>query len=51
LPAEQYAIETGNHPKEFTQKNIEHFRQQLQSLGFNYDYDKEVNTTDPEYYQ
>jgi leucyl-tRNA synthetase len=51
LPAEQYAIETGNHPKTFTEKNIKHFREQLQSLGFNYDYDKEVNTTNPDYYK
>lgn len=51
LPAEQYAIKTGNHPNEFTQKNINNFRKQLQSLGFSYDYKKEVDTTDPEFYK
>ncbi len=51
LPAEQYAIDTNNHPKTFTMQNIENFRKQLQSLGFDYDYDKEVNTTDPKYFQ
>lgn len=51
LPAEQYAIDTNNHPKDFTYKNIDVFRSQLQSLGFDYDYDKEVNTTDPNYFQ
>lgn len=51
LPAEQYAIQTGNDPATFTQKNIDNFRNQLQSLGFSYDYDKEVNTTDPKYYK
>ncbi len=51
LPAEQYAIQTGNNPAVFTEKNINVFRQQLQSLGFSYDYDKEVNTTDPKYYK
>lgn len=51
LPAEQYALQTGNDPAEFTQKNINTFRQQLQSLGFSYDYDKEVDTTDPKYYR
>lgn len=51
LPAEQYAIQTGNNPNEFTLKNIDTFRKQLQSLGFSYDYDKEVNTTDPKYYK
>ena len=51
LPAEQYAIQTGNLPNEFTIKNINNFRKQLQSLGFSYDYDKEVNTTDPNYYK
>lgn len=51
LPAEQYALQTGNHPKEFTLKNIDHFRNQLQSLGFCFDYEKEVNTTDPKYYK
>ena len=51
LPAEQYAIETGTHPGVTTQKNIERFRTQLQSIGFSYDWDREVNTTDPEYYK
>ena len=51
LPAEQYAIKTGNHPNEFTNENIDNFRRQLQSLGFSYDYDKEVNTTDPNFYK
>lgn len=51
LPAEQYAIQTGNNPVNFTNKNIDIFRKQLQSLGFSYDYDKEINTTDPKYYR
>lgn len=51
LPAEQYAIQTHNHPKAFTQKNIDYFRQQLQTIGYCYDYNKEVNTTDPNYYK
>ncbi len=51
LPAEQYAIDTNNHPKTFTSENIKNFRNQLQALGFDYDYNKEVNTTDPQYYQ
>ncbi len=51
LPAEQYAIKTGNHPKEFTQENIKNFRRQIKSLGFSYDYDKEIDTTDPAYYK
>ena len=51
LPAEQYAIKTGNHPNEFTHKNIDNFRNQLQSLGFSYDYKKEVDTTDPKFYK
>ncbi len=51
LPAEQYAIKTGNHPKGFTDKNIKNFKRQIQELGFSYDYDKEVNTTDPKYYK
>lgn len=50
LPAEQYAITTGNHPEKFTLKNIANFRRQLKALGFSYDYDKEVNTTDPAFY-
>ncbi|GAA5520410.1 leucine--tRNA ligase [Aliifodinibius salicampi] len=51
LPAEQYAVKTGTHPRDTTQKNIDRFREQLQSLGFSYDWDREVNTTDPDYYK
>ncbi|MDH3418243.1 MAG: leucine--tRNA ligase, partial [Gammaproteobacteria bacterium] len=51
LPAEQYAIRTGTHPKITTEKNIERFREQLKSLGFSYDWDREINTTDPGYYR
>lgn len=51
LPAEQYALDTGNDPAEFTEKNIQTFRRQIKSLGFSYDWDREVNTTDPDYYK
>ncbi|MGI1802641.1 leucine--tRNA ligase [Limosilactobacillus reuteri] len=51
LPAEQYALKTGHNPKDFTNKNIDHFRDQIQSLGFSYDWDREVNTTDPKFYK
>ncbi|KAM7506289.1 hypothetical protein LguiB_005193 [Lonicera macranthoides] len=51
LPAEQYAIETGTHPKVTTMKNIERFRVQLKSLGFSYDWERELSTTEPEYYK
>lgn len=51
LPAENYALETGTHPKVTTAKNITRFRQQLQRFGFSYDWDREVNTTDPAYYK
>ena len=51
LPAEQYALDTGNDPAEFTQKNIQNFKRQIQSLGFSYDWDREINTTDPKYYK
>ena len=51
LPAEQYAIQTGTHPAETTQKNIDGMRRQIKSLGFSYDWDREVNTTDPNYYK
>jgi leucyl-tRNA synthetase len=51
LPAEQYAIKTGTHPKITTKENIQRFREQLQSLGFSYDWDREVDTTDPAYYK
>ena len=49
LPAEQYAIKTGQHPRITTEQNIDNFRRQLKSLGFGYDWDREVNTTDPNY--
>ena len=51
LPAEQYALDTGNDPAEFTKKNIETFRRQINSLGFSYDWNREINTTDPECYK
>ncbi|WP_285117719.1 leucine--tRNA ligase [Lactococcus petauri] len=51
LPAEQYAIDTGNDPVEFTAKNIATFKRQINSLGFSYDWEREVNTTDPEFYK
>ncbi|WP_411842066.1 leucine--tRNA ligase [Salinicoccus sp. HZC-1] len=51
LPAEQYAIDTGNDITEFNQMNINNFRRQIKELGFSYDWDREVNTTDPEYYK
>ncbi|OIJ12482.1 leucine--tRNA ligase [Anaerobacillus alkalilacustris] len=51
LPAEQFALDTGKHPNEFTQTNIDNFRRQIKSLGFSYDWDREVNTTDPNYYK
>jgi len=51
LPAEQHAIDTGTHPRETTQRNIANFRQQIESLGFSYDWSREVNTTDPDYYR
>ncbi|MEG0823426.1 MAG: leucine--tRNA ligase [Erysipelotrichaceae bacterium] len=51
LPAEQFALNTGHHPKEFTIKNIDHFREQIQALGFSYDWDREISTTDPDYYK
>lgn len=51
LPAEQYALDTGNDPAEFTKKNIANFKRQIKSLGFSYDWDREINTTDPEYYK
>jgi leucyl-tRNA synthetase len=51
LPAEQYAIDTGNDPAEFTQINIETFKRQIKALGFSYDWDREINTTDPGYYK
>ena len=51
LPAEQYAVETGTHPAVTTKKNVDRFRDQIQALGFSYDWDREVNTTDPKYYR
>ena len=51
LPAEQYAIETGTHPAETTEKNIARYREQLDKLGFNYDWSREVRTSDPSYYK
>ena len=51
LPAEQYAIKTGNHPAGFTKKNIETFKKQLKMLGFSFDWSKEISTCDPNYYK
>ncbi|OGW79458.1 MAG: leucine--tRNA ligase [Omnitrophica bacterium RIFCSPLOWO2_12_FULL_44_17] len=51
LPAEQYAIETKTHPEVVTRKNVANFKRQIQAMGFSYDWDREVNTTDPEYYR
>ncbi|EXJ23081.1 Leucyl-tRNA synthetase [Alkalibacterium sp. AK22] len=51
LPAEQYALDTGNDPAEFTEQNIQTFKRQIKSLGFSYDWEKEINTTDPDYYK
>ncbi|MET0786670.1 MAG: leucine--tRNA ligase [Paenisporosarcina sp.] len=51
LPAEQYALDTGNDPAEFTAKNIATFKRQIQELGFSYDWNREINTTDPSYYK
>ena len=51
LPAEQYAIKTGNHPAGFTKNNIETFTNQLKMLGFSYDWDKQISTCDPDYYK
>ena len=51
LPAEQYALKTGTHPQETTEKNIDRYRCQLKMLGFSYDWDREINTTDPKYYK
>ena len=50
LPAEQYAIKTGRHPRITTEENIANFTKQIQSLGFSYDWSREVNTTDPDYF-
>ena len=51
LPAEQYAIKTGTHPKETTHQNVSNFKKQINSLGFSYDWSREINTTDPDYYK
>ncbi|NEU30004.1 leucine--tRNA ligase [bacterium LRH843] len=51
LPAEQYALDTGNDPAQFTEQNINTFRRQIKELGFSYDWDRELNTTDPHYYK
>ena len=51
LPAEQYAIQTGNHPSKFTEENVEYFTKQLKSLGFDYDWDRCFLTSDPKYYK
>ncbi len=51
LPAEQFAIETGNHPDKFTQENIKYFTKQLKNIGFSVDWDREIQTSDPKYYK
>ncbi|WP_349532916.1 leucine--tRNA ligase [Leuconostoc citreum] len=51
LPAEQYAMKTGHNPADFTSQNIDHFREQIKSLGLSYDWIREINTTDPSYYK
>ena len=51
LPAEQHALDTGEHPRDITAKNIDNFRRQIKSLGFSYDWDREFSTTDPDYYK
>ena len=51
LPAEQFAINTGHHPAEFTKQNIDHFREQIRALGFSYDWNREISTTDADYYK
>ena len=51
LPAEQYAIQTGNDPREFTYKNIENFKRQIKMLGLSYDWNREIATCDPKYYR
>ncbi|RED65678.1 leucine--tRNA ligase [Cohnella lupini] len=51
LPAEQYALQTGRHPREITVENINNFRRQIKSLGFSYDWEREFSTTDPDYYK
>jgi leucyl-tRNA synthetase len=51
LPAEQYAIETGQHPAMTTEQNIRRYREQLDNIGFSYDWDRQVTTADPSYYK
>ncbi len=51
LPAEQYAIKTGTHPRSTTEENIKNFKRQIKMLGFSYDWDREINTTDEKYYK
>jgi leucyl-tRNA synthetase len=51
LPTERYAIQTGIHPREATERNVATFKRQIQSLGFSYDWDREINTTDPHYFK
>jgi leucyl-tRNA synthetase len=51
LPAEQFAIQNNRHPEEFTRANIAHFKNQIQSLGFSYDWSKELATIDPKLLQ
>lgn len=51
LPAEQHALDTGKHPRDITVKNVNNFRRQIKSLGFSYDWDREISTTDPDYYK
>src|ERR1044072_6934132 len=51
LPAEQYAIQTGQHPKITTKQNIARYREQLDKIGFSFDWDREVRTSDPAYYK
>ncbi len=51
LPAEQCAVDTGTHPTKTTKKNVKRFKSQIKSLGFSYDWDREINTTDPKYYK
>jgi leucyl-tRNA synthetase len=51
LPAEQYAIKTGQHPRVTTENNVNNFRRQIKSIGFSYDWTREINTTDPEYFK
>ncbi|HEY6228737.1 MAG TPA: class I tRNA ligase family protein, partial [Verrucomicrobiae bacterium] len=51
LPAEQYAVKTGQHPRKTTEENIATFKRQIKSLGFSYDWSREIDTTDPEYFK